>query len=95
MVSSWARLKQVEMWHFKMCPIADMTKMILEQIIGPIQQWLLERGKCVTCGESLSSFPQRTLVGSEAKVVDCPCGQTYLYLPQANLYKRLTANKYA
>jgi DNA-directed RNA polymerase subunit RPC12/RpoP len=77
-----------------MHPITDMTKTILKQIIGPIQQWLLEEGKCVSCGGALSAHLKGNEVESGAEVISCPCGQTYLYLPKAKLYKRLTANEY-
>jgi len=71
-----------------------MTKTILKQIIGPIQQWLLEEGKCVSCGGSLAPHFKRSHVEAGAEVISCPCGQVYLYLPKAKLYKRLSANKY-
>lgn len=62
-----------------------MTSRLTWQIIVPIQQWLLEQGKCLACG--------RKLRGGE--VIKCPCGESYLRLPRANLLKKLTANKYA
>lgn len=71
-----------------------MTKTVLKQIIGPIQQWLLEEGKCVSCGGALSSQLKGSKVESGDEVISCPCGQNYLYMPKAKLYKRLTANKY-
>lgn len=67
-----------------------MISKITQQVVAPLQQWLLEQGKCLTCGEALK--PE--VKGSKATVVKCPCGETYLYLPKANLYKRLNANKY-
>jgi DNA-directed RNA polymerase subunit RPC12/RpoP len=77
-----------------MHPITDMTKTVLKQIIGPIQQWLLEEGKCVSCGGALSSHLKGNGIESGTEVINCPCGQNYLYMSKAKLYKRLTANKY-
>lgn len=63
-----------------------------QQIVAPLQQWLLEQGRCVGCGTSLSRGKKETTRGGE--IIACSCGESYLYLPKANLYKRLTANKY-
>jgi DNA-directed RNA polymerase subunit RPC12/RpoP len=60
---------------------------ILQQIFLPVQQWLLEQGKCVGCGMSLADGEREPMAGGE--VITCGCGQRYFHLPKANLYKRL------
>lgn len=60
---------------------------ILQQIFAPVQQWLLEQGKCAHCGQSLAKGKKE--MTREGEVVICRCGQAYFYLPQANLYKKL------
>lgn len=65
---------------------------LLEQILAPVRQWLLEEGRCMTCGGELSRGEKKTVGGKE--VISCSCGESYLYLPKANLYKRLSPNKY-
>jgi len=63
-----------------------------QQIVAPLQQWLLEQGRCVGCGTLLSSRKSETKSGGE--VIACSCGESYLYLPKTHLFKRLTPNKY-
>ncbi|HUW24864.1 MAG TPA: hypothetical protein VMW04_04620 [Patescibacteria group bacterium] len=63
-----------------------------QQIVAPLQQWLLEQGRCVACGTLLSHRRKEAVRGNE--VIACSCGESYLYLPKANLFKRLTPNKY-
>jgi DNA-directed RNA polymerase subunit RPC12/RpoP len=60
---------------------------ILQQIFAPVQQWLLEQGKCVACGGDLSAGEREPIAGGE--VITCPCGEQYFHLPKAQLYKRL------
>jgi len=67
-----------------------MISKVTQQIVAPLQQWLLEQGRCLNCGATLK--PKAKNAG--ATVVKCTCGETYLYLPEANLYKRLNTNKY-
>ncbi len=65
----------------------DVKKLVTRQVIAPIQQWLLEQGKCAVCGEELPAG--KKLPGEKGELVVCPCGKEYFYLPKAKLYKRL------
>ena len=63
-----------------------------QQIVAPLQQWLLEQGRCVGCGSLLS--PKKNVAKPGGEVIVCACGESYFYLSKANLFKRLTPNKY-
>ncbi len=70
----------------------EIKKLVARQIIAPIQQWLLEQGKCAVCGGELPRG--KKITGEKGERVTCSCGQAYLYLPEAKLYKRLARNQY-
>ncbi|HUV72332.1 MAG TPA: hypothetical protein VMW25_04930 [Clostridia bacterium] len=65
----------------------NIGKTIQRQIVAPLQQWLLEQGRCVVCGQGLSKGSREKVSGGV--VVGCSCGQQYFYLPKGKIYKRL------
>lgn len=53
-----------------------------------MQAWLLSQGRCVGCGKPLDKKNGIGLVR-----VDCVCGRIYMYDPEAQKYRRATANE--
>ena len=81
------------------------NKIMLKNIIAPMQAWLLFQGRCVGCGKPL---PEKTGMGplrppgheaihdsSEASWVrvDCHCGRIYMYDPKSAKYRRATLDE--
>ncbi|MCL5090812.1 MAG: hypothetical protein M1514_02255 [Patescibacteria group bacterium] len=64
----------------------EETNITGRQNIALLQQWLLEQGRCLCCGQPLVTNGQ---VEGEGVIITCPCQEKYFYLPKINIYKRL------
>jgi hypothetical protein len=51
-----------------------------KNVVQPIQDWLLSRGKCVTCGRDLLLQKRKRLNGHY--LVSCACRKHFLYDPK-------------
>ena len=59
---------------------------MFKNLISPIQAWLLSQGRCVGCGESLTSG--KTNIVKQKELVSCRCGRVFVRDSKKNLYRR-------
>ncbi len=60
---------------------------MFKNILGPVQAWLLSKGKCVGCGMPLSSGNHKSLSDGDEQVI-CKCGRIYIYEKDTKKYRR-------
>lgn len=60
---------------------------MFKNVIAPIQAWLLSQGKCVGCGNSLSTGKVKKHAKGE-QVTCKKCGRIYIRDLKTNKYRR-------
>ncbi|MCL5676016.1 MAG: hypothetical protein M1120_02715 [Patescibacteria group bacterium] len=60
---------------------------MFKNILGPVQAWLLSKGKCVGCGTLLSEGTYKKIANGEEQVV-CKCGRVFIYDKETKKYRR-------
>lgn len=60
---------------------------MLKNILGPVQAWLLSKGKCVGCGTPLSGGKRKKIENGDEQVV-CKCGRVFIYEKETKKYRR-------
>lgn len=65
---------------------------MFKNILGPVQAWLLSKGKCVGCGAPLSDGMHKQIGEGDERVV-CKCGRIYVYEKETKKYRRASANE--
>lgn len=54
-----------------------------KSIIQPLQSWLLNNKRCISCGKSLLDAPRK---GNGIKVVTCSCQKKFIWDTHADTY---------
>ena len=60
---------------------------MFKKIIAPVQAWLLAQGKCVGCGEPLTSA-KKEKKGADQEKISCKCGRIYIFDTKTKKYRR-------
>lgn len=60
---------------------------MFKNILGPVQAWLLSKGKCVGCSMPLSQGKRKPLEDGDEQVM-CKCGRIYIYEKEGKKYRR-------
>lgn len=56
-------------------------------LISPLQDWLLTRGKCVSCGRDLILQKKKRLNGHF--LVTCECNKKFIFDPKQILFEKI------
>lgn len=59
---------------------------MIKHLIAPIQNWLLNQGRCVACGELLKKCKKKEL--NNISLVTCRCGRMFVFDQSSSVYRR-------
>ncbi|MBU1085546.1 MAG: hypothetical protein ABIJ43_00580 [Candidatus Beckwithbacteria bacterium] len=60
---------------------------MFKNVIAPVQAWLLSRGQCVGCGQSLKDG-KSTKLNNQREKISCKCGRIFVYELKTKKYRR-------